>query len=238
MDPSFENEFFTFTQTHRRWESSSSWFPSWPVLFWNKKKSSLLILRRQTNGQCCHRQRSSCLSPVHCDRKKPTHNRYCRVSKQQVVVHGCIEKHHLRRRHSKDGRSEENRATHPGLVTGFSVDAHFLSSSKQSFTGQVNHGQKQGYHSMVLIGARKEWGRFWFLLQNWWDRRYFIEVDWEYLQSSDCRIVFVMSSAIPPPTSSFTCVTSSYAETNTDTGEDLDEIINQFNQNVDSTRQD
>lgn len=69
-------------------------------------------------------------------------------------------------------------------------------------------------HSMVLIGARKSsLGEYFFLLQNWWEGKYFIEVSGEYMHrcsaittfaeediisskklraSKKCQIIFVM----------------------------------------------
>jgi hypothetical protein len=47
-------------------------------------------------------------------------------------------------------------------------------------------------HSMVLIGARKtSKGEYYFLLQNWWQGRCFIEVSGEYMHHCQAQITFV-----------------------------------------------
>ena len=45
---------------------------------------------------------------------------------------------------------------------------------------------------MVLIGARKSsQGKYFFLLQNWWEGRYFIEVSGEYMHHCQAQITLV-----------------------------------------------
>lgn len=46
---------------------------------------------------------------------------------------------------------------------------------------------------MLLIGLRKDsnTGKYWFLLQNWWKGRFFIEVEGDYFADSYASIVFV-----------------------------------------------
>lgn len=45
---------------------------------------------------------------------------------------------------------------------------------------------------MVLVGHRKaEDGKQFFLLQNWWCKKQFVEVDKEYLVASGASITFV-----------------------------------------------
>eukprot|EP01041_Mallomonas_annulata_P008127 gene8127-16682_t len=47
-------------------------------------------------------------------------------------------------------------------------------------------------HSMILIGARKTIsGEYYFLLQNWWEVKYFIEVSSKYLFQCGATITFV-----------------------------------------------
>ena len=49
-----------------------------------------------------------------------------------------------------------------------------------------------GLHSMVLIGARKSSeGKYFFLLQNWWEGKFFIEVSGEYISHCNAEIIFV-----------------------------------------------
>ena len=45
---------------------------------------------------------------------------------------------------------------------------------------------------MVLVGMRKtRVGEYYFLLQNWWRDRYFIEVSYEYFAACEPDITFV-----------------------------------------------
>lgn len=76
----------------------------------------------------------------------------------------------------------------PGLITGFLVESHF-------HTHQISH---QGYyhtpalgsHSMVLVGVRKEHGKTWILIQNWWMTKQFCEIDSAYFEMSNASILF------------------------------------------------
>lgn len=82
----------------------------------------------------------------------------------------------------------------PGLVSGFKVFDDFLTEGKYSYIGQP-HGHRYrprdrisdevgGYtetHSMVAVGYREANGTKYFLLQNWWQNKQFVEVDKEYL---------------------------------------------------------
>lgn len=47
---------------------------------------------------------------------------------------------------------------------------------------------------MVLIGFRKDADRNYFLLQNWWKNKQFIEVDSEYLHSCEAIVHFVTTA--------------------------------------------
>eukprot|EP00039_Didymoeca_costata_P025900 m.14497 g.14497 ORF g.14497 m.14497 type:complete len:110 (-) comp5110_c0_seq2:152-481(-) len=60
-------------------------------------------------------------------------------------------------------------------------------------------GEVQGIHAMVLIGARKSEGKHYFLLQNWWKTKQFVEVDEEYLEYSQATVYFIKTpqTAIP-----------------------------------------
>ena len=73
----------------------------------------------------------------------------------------------------------------PALISRFQVYPDFLMPGVVSFTGtpapQHPPASEPMYHSMVLIGARKtKAGEYFFLLKNWWEGRYFIEVSGEY----------------------------------------------------------
>jgi len=79
----------------------------------------------------------------------------------------------------------------PGLISGFDVYEDFQIPTKRHYYG--NHsGQYVGLHSMALVGYRKATnGSEYFLLQNWWKSKQFVEVDLSYLYNSNPMIAFV-----------------------------------------------
>lgn len=134
----------------------------------------------------------------------------------------------------KHGKSEHNRTctkimnklrSKPALITEFIVEKKFHESPSTSFKGRVDLAQQKGMHAMVLVGVRKDPkdGHFWFLLQNWWKGRFFIEVDGEYMATSGCTVIFVMETITVIP-SKMPLVSSQYAETNCDCCETLHEM--------------
>ncbi len=76
------------------------------------------------------------------------------------------------------------------------------------FRNQTKHhhrgkpvGALIGLHAMALVGYRKdEDGRRYFLLQNWWKQKQFVEVDEEYLRECEAQLHFVQTDQceIPP----------------------------------------
>ena len=78
----------------------------------------------------------------------------------------------------------------PALVSAFSVHEDFELHSGSVFTGKPV-GAFKGIHAMVLIGVRGEGSERKFLLQNWWRRCQFVEVDLMYLKECSPRIFFV-----------------------------------------------
>ena len=44
---------------------------------------------------------------------------------------------------------------------------------------------------MILIGGRREKGKLWLLLQNWWDDMQLVEVDSEYFAGCHASLSFV-----------------------------------------------
>lgn len=72
---------------------------------------------------------------------------------------------------------------------------------------------------MVLIGARKSNDNNFFLLQNWWDGRYFIEVSGEYMYHCHAKIIFVNKAITRKlDLTSFLCQ-ALFAETDADASE-------------------
>ncbi len=82
----------------------------------------------------------------------------------------------------------------PALVSTFEVFDCFYDSSITSHTNKPQ-GKSHGHHSMVLIGYRKNTmnGETRYLLQNFWIRKVFVEVDANYLKS--CGAIFTFSTA-------------------------------------------
>eukprot|EP00039_Didymoeca_costata_P015588 m.268106 g.268106 ORF g.268106 m.268106 type:complete len:254 (-) comp16254_c0_seq2:156-917(-) len=85
----------------------------------------------------------------------------------------------------------------PGLVAQFEVHEDFLNDVHHHY-GKPS-GKYVGLHAMVLMGARESEGKRYFLLQNWWKHKQFVEVDEEYLERSAATVFFVKTpqTAIP-----------------------------------------
>lgn len=82
----------------------------------------------------------------------------------------------------------------PALVSSFIVMKDFYSTHNVSFTSfkSENWPVVRETHAMVLVGMRKlKTGEYYFLLQNWWRDRYFIEVSYDYLAVCQPEITFV-----------------------------------------------
>ena len=78
----------------------------------------------------------------------------------------------------------------PGLVSGFLVRKSFDSSISKHH-GTLENEEPLGKHAMVLVGYRRETGKLFFLLQNWWTKKPYFEVDAEYLAGAQAMIHFV-----------------------------------------------
>ena len=74
-------------------------------------------------------------------------------------------------------------------------------------------------HAMVLVGARKEGGKHYFLLQNWWKQKQFVEVDVDCLKSRGATVYFVETPQTKIP-KSFPQTHGIFAENEMDKGED------------------
>lgn len=82
----------------------------------------------------------------------------------------------------------------PALVSSFVVMDDFYDSKDVRFTipDLECWPDEERTHAMVLVGMRKSTsGEYYFLLQNWWRGRYFIEVSYDYLTFCQPRITFV-----------------------------------------------
>jgi len=76
-----------------------------------------------------------------------------------------------------------------GLVAGFKVYSDFSDDNVHHYGS--SHGIFKGHHAMVIVGHRKDAGNHFYLLQNWWKKKQFIEVDSQYLEQSGATIYFV-----------------------------------------------
>lgn len=112
----------------------------------------------------------------------------------------------------------------PALVSNFAVDYAFATAGT-SFLSDTIYRTIEGYHSMVMIGGRKcPEHKFVFLLQNWWDKRYFIEVSAKYV-ASGASICFVDPACeIRNIPDEYPVILDHYAETDADVGETWNEM--------------
>jgi hypothetical protein len=83
----------------------------------------------------------------------------------------------------------------PGLVSGFHVSEEFKDMNVWQHVGK-RANNFVGMHAILLIGYRifkVEDGTMMirYLLQNWWKRKAYIEVDIDFLASSRCQVRFI-----------------------------------------------
>lgn len=79
----------------------------------------------------------------------------------------------------------------PALVSGFVVHTDFLDDSIHHHHGKPS-GNDVGCHAMVLLGTRtNEHGERFYLLQNWWRGKQFVEVSASYLEKCEATVYFV-----------------------------------------------
>jgi hypothetical protein len=78
----------------------------------------------------------------------------------------------------------------PGLVSGFCVSEAFIGTDWQHL-GDYEVEKLEGRHAMVLVGYRIVDGKKRYLLQNWWKSKPYVEVDVDFLLSSEATIHFI-----------------------------------------------
>lgn len=86
----------------------------------------------------------------------------------------------------------------PLLISGFVVHDDFL-ENKLSYDG-VPQGDVVGTHAMLIIGARRDLdNKLWFLVQNWWDSKQFVQISKSYLVNCKavCFVVKTAQNSIP-----------------------------------------
>eukprot|EP01125_Pyxidicula_operculata_P006549 TRINITY_DN2261_c0_g1_i4.p1 TRINITY_DN2261_c0_g1~~TRINITY_DN2261_c0_g1_i4.p1 ORF type:complete len:329 (+),score=32.76 TRINITY_DN2261_c0_g1_i4:103-1089(+) len=91
-----------------------------------------------------------------------------------------------------------------GMVSQFEVYEDFTNINVHKHYG--NHsGTFKGLHSMAFVGYRKDKdGNVFYLLQNWWKKKQFVEIDDEYLRLSGADIYFIETPQ--------TCVPRNYSQ--------------------------
>jgi hypothetical protein len=78
-----------------------------------------------------------------------------------------------------------------GLVSKFEVYDDFSDRTAHSHQGKPQ-GVKQGLHCMIMIGASIDADeKRWFLLQNWWKQKQFVQVREDYFKACDPTVYFV-----------------------------------------------
>jgi len=87
----------------------------------------------------------------------------------------------------------------PLLVSRFEVYGDFDHHSHHHH-GMRKNDHFEGYHAMVLIGVRIDSkGNKYFLLQNWWSKKQFFEVDEAYLKSCGPTLYYVETPQLEIP---------------------------------------
>lgn len=79
----------------------------------------------------------------------------------------------------------------PALISRFSVEEAFDSEEWQHLGPATT--ATTGKHAMVLVGVRKECGSTRYLVQNWWEKKAFVEMDGAYLEAREALINFVQT---------------------------------------------
>lgn len=98
--------------------------------------------------------------------------------------------HHCSNRKDLESMDQCLRSYGPGLVSGFSVSKSFIGDDWQHL-GKNQAKVFEGRHAMVLVGNRIVNGNQRFLLQNWWKSKAYIEIDVDYLISSNATVHFI-----------------------------------------------
>lgn len=114
----------------------------------------------------------------------------------------------------------------PALVSAFNVFNEFRDQEQVFFSSSLyevgSDEELTGMHSMVLIGGRKSSvGEYFFLLQNWWEGKYFIEVSAEYMHRCNAIITFVKKTITRKQEISDYVCDALYSETSADAAETI-----------------
>ena len=92
--------------------------------------------------------------------------------------------------------SEALRCYGPALVSNFTVTDTFLDLDISSHSGPITEPiDNTRKHAMLLVGVRIDKDdKAWFLLQNWWKEKQFVEVDYQWFLDSGAAITFVTTT--------------------------------------------
>lgn len=83
----------------------------------------------------------------------------------------------------------------PALLQKFEVREDFCNQAIHHHYGKSHSDVIVGYHAMVLVGYRfdSESNKNFFLIQNWWKEKQFVEVDEDYLKAHVGGIYFLIT---------------------------------------------
>jgi hypothetical protein len=88
-------------------------------------------------------------------------------------------------------------ANRPAILAQVKAADMANSTERVVFTDPPPNQPDEIRHAMVLIGARRdENGEYFFLVQNWWESRYFMELSGRYLAACDAKIIFLRKNII------------------------------------------
>mmetsp|Transcript_27923 Transcript_27923/g.90029 ORF Transcript_27923/g.90029 Transcript_27923/m.90029 type:complete len:157 (+) Transcript_27923:159-629(+) len=88
----------------------------------------------------------------------------------------------------------------PASVSNFKVYKDFTNQAVHKHYGQPR-GAFEGCHAMALVGSRRdENNNVFFLLQNWWLKKQFVEVDLECLKACRATLYFGETPQTSVPT--------------------------------------
>lgn len=109
-------------------------------------------------------------------------------------------------------------AHYPAIISAFTVYSQFLDEPRiYKYHHKLPGEMVRGYHSLLLVGARRDLtsGEYYYLLQNFWEGKYFIEVSGEYLDSVKPAIVMFVTKKISNYPPEYADLTNNYLSAET-----------------------
>lgn len=135
--------------------------------------------------------------------------------------------------------------TRPAILS-FVMGSDFRVPGKFSYDGTpsmeaecVQSNYKQILHAVVLVGARRTGDRFFFMAQNFWESKQFVEFSDEYLARSEATVTFIKDAApldlITPLRQRVRCFAGQSVETAPEFGdsEDSDDCDGEDTEDID-----